>query len=74
MTTLRDLFWALALGVIGCFVFFLALGAITWDDAIGLTLLVVALCVLWFVHAGLMRRHTNDHDPRLTHARERRGF
>lgn len=74
MTTLRELFWVAALGVIGCFVFFFALGAITPADAMGVTVVVAVLCVLWVVHAALAHRHAGEHDSRLTHARERRGF
>ncbi|MCW3011509.1 MAG: hypothetical protein JWO90_1913 [Solirubrobacterales bacterium] len=75
MTTLRELFWVLALGIIGCFVFFFALGAISLTDAIGVTVLVGVLCLLWAVHGATMRHHVERrHDPRLTHARERRGF
>lgn len=74
MTTLRELFWVLALGVIVSFVFFFVLGAITWDDAIGVTLFVGVLCALWAVHAALAHRRAGEHDRRLAHARERRGF
>lgn len=74
MTTLRELFWVLALGVIVCFAFFLALGAISLGDAVGLTVSVGLLCVAWIVHGTLARHHAGEHDTRLTNARERRGF
>lgn len=74
MTTLRHVFWVASLGVIACFAFFVALGAMALDDAIGLTAMVAVLCVLWIVHSVLVRRQAGEHDTRLTHARERRGF
>jgi hypothetical protein len=75
MTTLRELFWAAALGVIGCFAFFLALGAISPGEMVGVTLVVGALCLLWALH-GWRGHHAvgATRDDRLTHARERRGF
>ena len=74
MATLRDIFWILALGIIGCFAFFFALGGFGLGDVIGLTIVVGVLCVLWAVHVTLARRHVGDRDARLTSARERRGF
>ena len=74
MTTLRQVFWLAALGVIVCFAFFLALDAISLGDTIGLTVLVGVLCLLWVVHSVLVRRHKGERDRRLTSARERRGF
>lgn len=74
MTTMRELFWVLALGIIACFAFFLALGAISLGDALVLTIVVAILTVMWIAHAMLGGRHAVVHDDRLTHARERRGF
>lgn len=73
MTTIREGFWVLALGMIGCFVFFFALGAITLGDAIGVTVAVGILSLMWVAH-GVAMSHTHGRDPRLTHDRERRGF
>lgn len=71
----RDAFWILALGVIGCFVFFFALGAIDPGDIAGVTVAVAALAILWLLRSwAIAHRHANDHDPRLSHERERRGF
>jgi hypothetical protein len=71
----RDFFWVLALGVIGCFVFFFALGAIDPGDVLGVTIAVAVLCVLWAARAwAIEHRHHHDRDPRLSHERERRGF
>jgi len=71
----REAFWVIALGVIACYVFFLALGAFAPGDVVALTVAVVVLAALWFLHAWAHRRHEQEgRDPRLTAARERRGF
>jgi uncharacterized membrane protein YhaH (DUF805 family) len=74
MTALRNAFWVLALFVLGLYAFFVALGA--WDPAevLPLTIVMGVLALLWVVHAWLSRRTEEDRDPRLVHARERRGF
>ena len=75
MSSLRNLFWVLSLGVIGAYLFFLALGAFAIDEVVWLSIAVGVLIVLWAVHAVLQRRHARDGlDPLLMHARERRGF
>ena len=73
MANLRNFFWALALGVIAAYLFFLALGAFAVDDVLPVTIVVGVLAVLWLGHAYLQSRH-HERDPRLVHARERRGF
>jgi hypothetical protein len=71
----RDFFWVMALGIIGCFVFFFALGAITPGDVWGVTFSVGALCLLWLARAWAVEHHRREErDPRLAHERERRGF
>jgi len=70
----RDAFWVIALGVIGCYAFFVALGAFSPGDVIGVSIFVGLLLVLWLLHAWAQRRHRDERDPRLTAARERRGF
>ena len=71
--TLRETFWILALAVIVLFAFFAALGAFSPADALWLTIVVAALCVLWVVHAVMEgRRHERSAD--VVRARERRGF
>ena len=71
----RAVFWVSALGLIAAYLFFWILGAFELGDALWLTVLVVALCLAWIVHAALNARHRDDErDPRLVHARERRGF
>src|SRR5918997_2486985 len=47
---MRETFWLLALAVILLFVFFVALGAISPAEAVMLSIVVGALCVLWVVH------------------------
>ncbi|HMJ35845.1 MAG TPA: hypothetical protein VK501_18215 [Baekduia sp.] len=73
--TAVDMFWALALGVIAAYAFFAALGAFSPGDVLGVTI-AVAILVGLFVLRGLLARHSArvDRDPRLVHARERRGF
>jgi membrane protein implicated in regulation of membrane protease activity len=70
-----DVFWVLAIGVIAAYAFFAALGAFSPGDVLGLTIAVGVLLLLWIARAALSgRRARNDRDPRLVHARERRGF
>jgi hypothetical protein len=75
--TALDAFWALAIGVIAAYAFFAALGASSPGDVMGVTIAVgilVALCLIraWINNRGGGASH--EKDPRLTHARERRGF
>ena len=71
----RIAFWVFALGIISTYLFFLALGAFSIDDAIWLSVLVIILALAWIVHSVLeSRRVVDGRDPRLVHARERRGF
>jgi len=72
--TIREAFWVIALGVIGCYAFFVALGAFSPGDVLGVSIFVGLLLVLWLVHAWAQRRHHAERDPRLVAARERRGF
>lgn len=73
MNIFRDAFWVAVLGLVACFVFFFALGAVT-TDAVGLILVMCGLGLLYAGHAFLAARRHADRDPRLTSARERRGF
>ena len=71
----RNAFWVAALGIIAAYLFFLTLGAFTVTDSLILTGLVLALAVLWIVRGIVQSRRVHDlRDPRLVHARERRGF
>jgi steroid 5-alpha reductase family enzyme len=70
-----DAFWVLAMGVIAAYAFFAALGAFSPGDVLAVTIGVAVLLVLWTVRALLARRTAAaNRDPRLVHARERRGF
>lgn len=73
--TAIDAFWVLAIGVIAAYAFFAALGAFSPGDVLGVTIAVGVLLALWIVRALLARRAAAAaRDPRLVHARERRGF
>jgi steroid 5-alpha reductase family enzyme len=73
--TAIDAFWVLAIGVIAAYAFFAALGAFSPGDVIGVTAGVAILLALWVLRALLARRAAiASRDPRLVHARERRGF
>jgi hypothetical protein len=50
-------FWAACGTIVVLFIFFAALGAVEPGDALGLTIAVLALAVLWLAHAwrGLWR-------------------
>ncbi|HET6509235.1 MAG TPA: hypothetical protein VFG42_20735 [Baekduia sp.] len=73
--TAIDLFWVLAIGVIAAYAFFAALGAFSPGDVLPLTVAVAVLVALWILRAVTSgRRRRDDRDPRLVHARERRGF
>lgn len=70
-----DAFWVLAIGVIAAYAFFAALGAFSPGDVLGVTIAVAVLAALWIARAVLSGRAArHEKDPRLTHARERRGF
>jgi membrane protein implicated in regulation of membrane protease activity len=71
----REAFWVIALGLIACYAFFVALGAYSPGDVAGVTIAVGVLVVLWLAHAWAEgHRRGERRDPRLTAARERRGF
>jgi hypothetical protein len=74
LATLAATFWVLVLAVVVLFAFFVALGAFSPGEVVGLTIAVAVLAVLWIVHAMWDSRHTDPHDPALVRARERRGF
>ena len=75
--TVSDAFWVFALGVIGAYAFFVALGAFAPGDVLGVTIAVLLLTGLWALRAWSQSHHhrqQDDRDPRLSAARERRGF
>ena len=74
LATLSDTLWVLVLAVVVLFAFFVALGAFSPGEVIGLTLAVGVLAALWIAHAVWDSRHRDPHDPAIVRARERRGF
>jgi len=73
--TVRDAFWVLALGFIAAYAFFVALGAFNPGDVLGLSIAAAILVGLWVLRAWSQAHHHDEpRDPRLAHARERRGF
>jgi protein-S-isoprenylcysteine O-methyltransferase Ste14 len=73
-SSLAETFWILVLALVVLFAFFVALGAFSPGDVIGLTIVVAVLAVLWIVHAVWDSRHRDPHDRAIIRARERRGF
>jgi membrane protein YdbS with pleckstrin-like domain len=76
---LWNVFWAIALGVLVLWVFFLAMGAVSIGDPLWLTIAMAVLAVLaafHFAHLRRMMKEPEHHDmARKTHMlRERRGF
>jgi protein-S-isoprenylcysteine O-methyltransferase Ste14 len=74
LSTLSETLWILVLAVVVLFAFFVALGAFSPGEVVGVTLVVVALALLWIAHAVWDSRHRDPHDPAMLRARERRGF
>ena len=74
LATLAATFWVLVLAIVVLFAFFVALGAFSPGEVVGLTIAVAFLAVLWIAHAMWDARHTDPHDPASVRARERRGF
>ena len=72
--SVREAFWLVALGLIACYAFFVALGAFSPGDVIGVSVAVGVLTLLWLVHAWAQSHRPPERDPRRTTARERRGF
>ena len=74
MNTVRTTFWALALGIIAAYLFFLALGAYSVGEVVVVSVVVAVLLVAWVVHGLALRRHAGERSAVLRGARERRGF
>jgi hypothetical protein len=57
LESLGHAFWAVCGAIVLLFIFFAALGAVEPEDALVLTIVVLALAVLWLAHAwrGLWR-------------------
>lgn len=70
-----DAFWVLLIGVIVCFLFFVAIGGINPADTVGLTIVIGVLVTLCLARAWAQNhRRNSERDRRLVAARERRGF
>jgi uncharacterized membrane protein YhaH (DUF805 family) len=74
LSVMGDTFWILVLSVIVLFAFFVALGAFSPAEVVGLSVAVAVLAVLWIAHAMWEARHRDGRDPATVRARERRGF
>lgn len=74
LATLADTFWVLVLAILVLFAFFVALGALSLTEVVGLTLAMGALALLWIAHAMWDARHRTGRDVATIRARERRGF
>ena len=72
LATLSATFWVLVLAVVVLFAFFVALGAFSPGEVVGLTIGVAVLALLWMGHAVWDSRHRDPHDPAMVRARERR--
>ena len=73
--TLNQTFWVMVIGVISLFVFFLITGAFSPTGAVGLSVALLVLVVLWIGHAMWQARHPSSvRDEASIRARERRGF
>jgi TRAP-type C4-dicarboxylate transport system permease large subunit len=71
---MSESFWILLLSLVVMFVFFVALGAFSPGEAVGITIVVAVMAVLWVAHAIWVSRHSAGRDARATSDRERRGF
>lgn len=73
-STMSSTFWVMALAAIVLFAFFVALGAFSPGEVVGVSIAVLVLAVLWVGHAVWESRHNSGRDPATVRARERRGF
>jgi hypothetical protein len=74
---LSGVFWAICVGIVGLYVFFLALGAYSAGELIVVTVLMAALTMLLFIHFTRVRRHIDDDlafRRKVNAFRETRGF
>jgi hypothetical protein len=74
---LSGVFWAICVGVVGLYLFFLALGAYSVGELVVVTIVVGVLMVLLFIHFARVRRHIEDDlefRRKVNAFRETRGF
>jgi membrane protein YdbS with pleckstrin-like domain len=74
LAVLSETFWVLVIAVVAMFAFFFVLGAFSPGQAVLVTLVVVALALLWVAHAMWVARHSDGRSPSIRRDRERRGF
>jgi fatty acid desaturase len=74
LAVLSETFWVLVIAVVAMFAFFILLGAFSPGQAVGLTVVLAVLAILWVGHAIWASRHSDGRDPGARRARERRGF
>lgn len=75
LSTLSATFWVLILALVALFTFLVAMGAFRPDEAVGVSIAVAVMALLWIGHAFWESRHRGDgRDVDTIRARERRGF
>jgi RsiW-degrading membrane proteinase PrsW (M82 family) len=79
VAVLWNLFWAIALGILVLWVFFLAMGAVSIGDPLWLTIAMAVLAVLAGLHFTHLRRMMDEPEHmdmarRVHMLREHRGF
>jgi hypothetical protein len=74
---LSGVFWAVCVGIVGLYLFFLALGAYSVGELVAVTIAMGVLMVLLVVHFTRVRHHIEDDlefRRKVNAFRERRGF
>ena len=74
LAVLSETFWMLVIAAVAMFAFFIVLGAFSPGQAVGVTVVLGVLAILWVGHAFWASRHSDGRDPGARRARERRGF
>ncbi len=73
LRAISALMWSLAGGLVLLFIFFAALGAFDPAEAVGVTIAIAAVGLVWLAHAW-PRLRDEGRAPGSQRARERRGF
>ena len=73
-SSISNVFWIACGAAVILYAFFVALGAFSPGDIVGVSVGVGILALLWAIHAWTTQRHKEGIDPELAKARERRGF
>jgi hypothetical protein len=81
MSAVLRAFWALCVGMVGLFAFFVVMGGFAPGDVLWLTLIVAALGALFLIHQMRVRHELSEHHDQddellrqVQRIRERRGF